>query len=198
MKVSFLNTKTWDLLILSARCLIAFIFLSYGIGKITGNQFGNLTETELATPIKDLSLFKVSWFLFEHEPFRSFIGICQILASLLLLYNRTAILGALMFIPIVLNILIIDLTVMPPSFRLSFTFRLSFYLILLALILHHYQEKIVSAWKTITNDVSLKHEHPRWRFILVPVIMILLESMSGVLQFIYVLATHPEHIKKLF
>lgn len=69
--------------------------LSYGWGKLADEQFG-ISVKEMATPVKDLGIFKLSWYLFDQEPFKSFIGISQIIAGLLILYNRTLILGVLL------------------------------------------------------------------------------------------------------
>src|ERR1700741_397306 len=101
--------KLWDYFILCSRVIIAWTFFRYGWSKLTDGQFG-LTNEQLQTPVKDLSLFKLSWHLFEQQPFKAFIGVSQMIAGLLLLYNRTLILGALLSIPILLNILIIDIT----------------------------------------------------------------------------------------
>ncbi|MFC7525545.1 hypothetical protein ACFQRK_16395 [Parapedobacter sp. GCM10030251] len=90
--------------------------------QVTWQPIRNLTVQELATPIQELSLFKIAWYLFDHQPFKIFIGISQIVASLLLLFNRTMVIGALMLVPIVANILIIDLTIMPYAFKLAFFF----------------------------------------------------------------------------
>lgn len=93
MKLKLPKDKRWDYFILTARFLLAWTFLSYGYGKLTAGQFG-ISEAELATPLQDLSLFRVSWYLFDHEPFKTFIGISQVLCALLLLVNRTVLIGA--------------------------------------------------------------------------------------------------------
>lgn len=124
----------FDLVILAMRLLLAFTLWNYGYSKLTGGQFG-ITETELNTPIKDLSLFRISWYLFKYEPFNSFIGISQIITAILLVYKRTYLLGTLIAIPIFLNILMVDLTIMPLSFKIAFFFRLTFYLIFIGIIL---------------------------------------------------------------
>ena len=80
--------KLWDYLILCARVLLAWILLSYGWSKVNGGQFG-ISAEEMARPVKDLGLFKLSWYMFDHEPFKSFIGISQIIAGLLLLTDIT-------------------------------------------------------------------------------------------------------------
>jgi uncharacterized membrane protein YphA (DoxX/SURF4 family) len=62
MKVfqSFLyNPKVHFILDWGIRILLACVFISYGIGKLLGGQFGGLTQEELYTPIGELSLFKI-------------------------------------------------------------------------------------------------------------------------------------------
>lgn len=93
-----------------------------------GDQFG-ISEATLNSALKDVDLFRLSWYLADHEPFKSFIGISQIVAGVLILYNRTVLLGALMAIPIWLNILMWDMTFM--GLYTPFTVRLPFYLLLL-------------------------------------------------------------------
>lgn len=190
-KVNFSNSNFWDLVIISMRFLLALVFLSYGIGKLTENQFGNLTMEELNTPVKDLSLFKVSWFVFENEPFKSFIGISQVITSVLLLFRRTVIVGILMLIPIILNILIIDMTIMPSSLKIGFIFRLTCYLIFCGVILFSYKEDLVHVWKIITaKKNTVKHTY--WKYLLIPVIMVVLEVIGPLLKFLYFLIAYPD------
>ena len=77
----------FDLLILAMRLLLAFTLWNYGYSKLTDGQFG-ISEAEQNTAIKDLSLFRISWYVFEAEPFKSFVGISQVIAAVLLVYKR--------------------------------------------------------------------------------------------------------------
>lgn len=164
----------WDYFILCARVLIALTFLSYGWGKLTNRQFG-LTEEQLSAPLKDLGLFKLSWYLFDQEPFKSFVGISQIIAGLLLLYNRTIILGALISIPILLNILIIDITYIKMT---GFYWRLSYYLFLDFLILWHYKDRLKQALSNISIGLSTKFKFPLWAYLILPLMAIVLEIIG--------------------
>ncbi|MDI9320430.1 MAG: hypothetical protein QM530_08170 [Phycisphaerales bacterium] len=125
--------------------LLAWMLLSYGWAKLTGNQFG-VSEKELAMPLKDVGLFKLSWYMFDQEPFKSFVGIAQMISGLLILYNRTLILGVLISIPIFANILVIDITYVKMT---AFYWRLSYYLLLDFLILWHYKDRMKTAFKSI-------------------------------------------------
>ena len=82
----------------------------------------------------------------------SFVGEAQIVASLLLLWNRTALPGALLR-PIAANVLVIDLIcirILP-----SFVWRPSYYIGLVGLIFWHYRDWIFTAYCALTQGLSL-------------------------------------------
>lgn len=191
MKKILLSFQFRDLFLLSARFLLAIVFLAYGGAKLAGLQFGGLSIAEHATPIKDLSLFKVAWYLFAHEPFNFFTGICEIIAALLLLFRRTAIVGTLMLIPIIVNILIIDIMIMPPGLKTRFIFRLSFYLILCTMLLYANSKKLVAAWKILTaQKMCLKR--PFWQYLFVTLLILLFELILHLCELLYFILISPE------
>lgn len=176
MRINFkqiVKTKHWDYFILVSRFLLAIVFLNYGIAKITGHQFG-ISEDELLIPIRDLSLFKVSWYLFDHQPFKFIVGISQIICAALLFINRTVLLGAFMFLPIIFTILIMDISFMPTELVAGFTWRLSSYILLDIFILFHYKEKMNIIWESIWNNVNTKFKHSLKAYLLLPVFSIIL------------------------
>ena len=82
----------------------------------------------------------------------SFVGEAQIVASLLLLWNRTALPGALLR-PIAANVLVIDLTyirTLP-----SFIWCLLYYIGLVGLIFWHYRDRMYAAYYALTQGLSL-------------------------------------------
>ena len=166
--------KYWDYFVLVARFLIGWTFLGYGFSKLTGEQFG-ISDSDLMRPVGDVSLFKLSWYLFGHEPFKTLIGVSQIVCGALLIINRTAIIGAFVFLPIVATILIIDLTVMPPGMMKAFAWRLSFYIVLDLLILWHYKEKMKVIWESVWNNVNTKFRFPLWAYLALPILAICLD-----------------------
>ncbi len=184
-----------EFIILGIRILFFIVFMFYGVGKLTGGQFGNLTPEELNTPIKELSLFKIGWYLFDHQPFKAFIGISQIVAACLLLFNRTFVLGLLILTPIILNILIIDLTIMPYSLKVSFLFRLSTYLLYIAFIIWYFRYTFLNVWNKIRgirnfeNPIKLK-----WKYAYLIIIVPLLTYLPEIFMFIYGLVFHTDKI----
>lgn len=169
------KARLFDYFILILRATLAFTLLSYGYGKLTQSQFTVKNEV-LDLIVRDIDLFRLSWYFFGHEPFNYFIGTSQLIAGALLIYNRTAILGALMAFPIFLNILIIDITyVQMPAFY----YRLSFYLFFDLLICWHYRDRLIAAFRHIFDGVSTKFKYPVWAFLLLPVGVVLVELLSA-------------------
>jgi len=160
------KNKIFDILILSSRVLLSWTLLYYGYGKISGIQFG-ISQKEMLLPLKDVGLFRLSWFLFDHQPYKIFIGISQIISGLLILYNRTLIIGIFISIPIFLNILVFDITFIQQS---GFVWRLSWYLFLDTMVLWYYRERIFLMLKNITNGITLKYKYPVWVFLFIPIL----------------------------
>ncbi len=189
--------QLWDYVILTSRFLLAWTFLSYGYSKLTAGQFG-ISEVEMATPLKDLSLFKLSWYLFDHEPFKAFIGVSQIICGILLLINRTALIGAFLFLPIVTTILIIDLSFMPSGLSQGFAWRLSFYILLDLLIFWHYKDRMKIIWESVWHNMSTKFKYPFWAYLLLPIFAIGLEVIGVIPKILTQLITNPTEILESF
>lgn len=165
-----------DYFVLVARVWLAYILLDYGWGKLTDGQFG-VTAQELNTPLKDTNLFRLSWFLADHQPFKSFIGVSQIITALLLLYNRTLLLGAFIAIPIWLNILAWDISFMGILGN-AFIFRLSWYLLLTFFIILHYKEKVLQALRLLTKGPFIQFRYPLWAYLAIPVLGFCLDIVA--------------------
>lgn len=113
MKLEFLLNKTFKsvrenrwhwFFYLFCRIALAIGFLIAGMVKIMGERFANgLNE------IHPMGTYLVA--LHHTGYYYTFIGIAQVLAALLLLVNRTALIGALLYFPIILNIWILSLAV---------------------------------------------------------------------------------------
>ncbi len=147
------RTACWLYFLLAARLLLAGMLIIYGVSKLAGLQFG-VSDATMQMALKDIDLFRLSCYLADHEPFRSFIGVSQIVTAILLLYPRTVLIGAFMSIPIWLNILIWDLTFMDGR-AAAFTVRLSVYLVLTGLIIGQERTKVIPAVRRILLTRSL-------------------------------------------
>lgn len=103
--------KRWDMVrwgIVTIRVFLAAVFILYGTCKLIGLQFG---VGELITHMRlfEVSPYMITWYFFDLSPlYRDSIGIAQIIVGLLLVFSRTAPVGALCFFVIILNIVLIN------------------------------------------------------------------------------------------
>jgi hypothetical protein len=91
------------------RYYAAFTLLGYGFAKIMGAQF-TVLDSELAKPMGDVSGFWLTWYYFGYSPiYSNLIATFQIGGAILLCFGRTALLGALLLLPVMVNIIGVDL-----------------------------------------------------------------------------------------
>ncbi|TPG67355.1 hypothetical protein [Hymenobacter nivis] len=182
------RAQAWDYCILAARVLLAGTFISYGYAKLHDGQFG-LAPAQLAQPVQQLGLFRLSWYLFGQEPFKSFVGYSQIAAGLLLLWHRTALVGALVLLPIAANVLVVDLTYL--KILPSLAWRLVFYLSLIFLICWHYRGRLHAAWRALTQGLAPRFPYPWWAYALLPAAAVGLDLVGALPHVAYLTALHP-------
>ena len=87
---------------------LAYIILTYGAAKILGMQFGH-NYTAYERPLGNLGPMQFAWAFFGASyAFQAIIGWSQVLASLFLLFRTTRNLGAIILVPIMLNIVLVN------------------------------------------------------------------------------------------
>jgi len=81
------------------RVGLAIGFVGPGLQKMLGHRFHN---PEILTPETTIGAFFEAFF--QAPEFYAFVGAAQVVAGLLLLHPRTALLGAMVYLPIIANI----------------------------------------------------------------------------------------------
>ena len=90
------------------RWIAATICIFYGFAKLNGSQF-TVLDSELSKPLAQVSGFWLTWYYFSYSAaYGTLIALLQIAAGVLLVVPRTALLGALILLPIAANILLVD------------------------------------------------------------------------------------------
>lgn len=97
------NNKWLNWFTIVTRIALAFGFLTAGLVKIVGERFTSLPDMHPMGAYLEA--------LYHTGYYYPFIGIAQVTAAVLLLIPRTALLGALLYLPIILNICILSLAV---------------------------------------------------------------------------------------
>lgn len=95
----------------SCRLFMGFIFLIYGIPKLVSSQFqvksGSIEALPAAKAVGES--FVVAWKFFGYSRwYEIFIGIGEITAAILIMIPVTATLGAVIYLPIAANIMMVN------------------------------------------------------------------------------------------
>lgn len=165
------SSKLLDFTILALRWYLAYYMIDYGIAKITGAQFGIYDQTLLDKPLRDVSEFNLAWYLFGlNDTFKIVVATFQILGGILIIINRTALIGALVLLPILINIFLIDLSFTTEALGSALLIRLIFMVLCDLAILWFYKERVWRAWVALTDGFSTRYKYPWWIFLLMPFI----------------------------
>ena len=97
---------SFDLLELSVRIWTSFFLIIYGIGKLS--QFEGAKQMDVL--ISDASGAQMMWAFFGTTlVYPIIIGCLQIIGAILLVFNRTKLISALLLTPLFLNIITLDI-----------------------------------------------------------------------------------------
>jgi hypothetical protein len=92
--------------VIIGRVFVAGVFLVYGLIKLAGGQF---MPGEFRFDSRSDSMMTLVWHLYGYSPvYHRFIGLAEVAPALLLLWPRTAALGALLALPVAVNIAVMD------------------------------------------------------------------------------------------
>lgn len=171
---------TIDFIILCLRWYLAFYMIDYGWAKLTGGQFGAGNQANLDKPLKEVNQFYLTWYLFSQgKLFNIVVGSSQIIGAILIVINRTVVIGALTLLPILIQIFLIDAISTISMFGYALPIRLGCMVLSDLAILFYYKDRILLAWNTLTNGTVIKNKYPWWIYLLLPVIGFLLDFLFG-------------------
>jgi hypothetical protein len=108
------------------RYLLAIGMLPYAISKLQLIQF-QVAPTQYSRPVGDLSTTTLTWLFLGHTPWLQFLlGVAEFIPAILLLANRTRILGALLMLPATATVFITNIAydLWPTTKVISLTFLL--------------------------------------------------------------------------
>lgn len=91
------------------RYFIAYEVSIYGFAKILKTQFV-IPASMADTPVGSLSGFYLTWNYFGYShTFAVILGLCQIVGGVLLLFRRTCLLGVFILMPVMVNVVFINI-----------------------------------------------------------------------------------------
>ncbi len=161
--------KFYDFVVLVLRWYLAYYMLDYGWGKMIGEQFGNRSVEILNTPLKDVDKFNLAWHLFSlDKTFDIVIGIMQIIGAVLIVINRTVLVGALLLLPILGQIFLVDFAFTANMFGAALPIRLVCMIVSDLLILVYHKDRMILVWNNLTKGTTTKFKYKWWVFALLP------------------------------
>ena len=164
--------KIIDFIILALRWYLIFYMINYGWEKLTLSQFVVHDPSILDQPIKDIDSFYVAWHLFGRSPFFNIVtGLLEIIGGVLLMFNRTTIIGALLVLTVLGQIFIIDISFTTGVHGYALPVRIGGMILSNLLILYYYKNRIISAWKNLTDGISTRFKYKWWIFLILPIII---------------------------
>lgn len=123
---------------------------NYGLGKILGGQFytpNNIPNEVAKIPLGDASGYDLAWTFFGHsKTYIICIGSAQLVGAILFLIPRTKLAGGFLLLPVLLNIILVDL-----MFGVAYgaVFSAVFYLVSVLWVLYRNQDTLKIVLKTI-------------------------------------------------
>lgn len=162
-----------DFIVLVLRWYLGYYMLKYGLSKLIDGQFVR-SEEILNTPLKDIDKFNLAWYLFSlDKTFNVIIGLSQIIGAVLIIYNRTVLLGAIVLIPILAQIFLVDVSFTTEMFGSALPIRLLGMLISVFIILYYHRDRVIAIWNILTKKISKKINYKWWVFIILPLLGLL-------------------------
>ena len=90
------------------RYLSAFLLFLYGSIKLVGTQF-HVPAGMASRPVGSLSGYQLAWFYYSHShTYEVILGLVEVAGGTLSLFRKTALLGAALMLPVMTNILMIN------------------------------------------------------------------------------------------
>ena len=92
-----------------AAYLLGLTMIPYALTKLFRTQFIVLPFHQWSEPLKDISGTTLTWAFLGYSPwFTVLLGLLELVPSVLLLFRKTRLLGAILLLPVVLNVFLIN------------------------------------------------------------------------------------------
>jgi hypothetical protein len=161
------NAEEYPKLLDWLRYFCAFMLYLYGISKLAHLQF-NMQSQLARQAVGSLTGYQLTWFYFGFSRvYASILGLTQVFGATLLLFRKTTLLGTLAMLPVMANILLINMFILVNDYGPYLVSGLICASLLI--ILWHQRAALVSLlWSTQNGEaISSLRIHRRIRLIIV-------------------------------
>ena len=143
------------------RYISAFLLFAYGSSKLAHMQF-HLNQALAPQPIASLTGYQLTWYYYGYSRvYACILGLTQVSGAALLLFRKTALLGAITMLPVMINVLLIDIFILPPDYGPSVP--ASIILVSLVLLLWRDRQSLIQAtWATQSPEPAGSRKAHVW------------------------------------
>jgi hypothetical protein len=161
------------------RYLSAFLLFLYGSAKVVTGQF-HVPPKMALRPVGSLSGYELAWFYYAHSHiYEIILGLIELAGATLLLFRKTALLGAALMLPVMTNIFMINVFYsIGVGAQCTSTFILAS---MLAVVWHHRRALIGVFWTDQAGEPATVRRYHR---VLAALIVLLVITMLGVASWI--------------
>ena len=167
-----------EILEITCRLYVFFFLTAYGVGKVIGAQFytpASMPEGLDLIPLGQVSDFDLAWvFMGRSYGYMLFIGLAEVLGAILLLSNKTKLIGTLVLIPIMVNVIVFDIFFLDEYGALA---GATLYLLMLIAILFINKEKMIAIFNDLINIKKTSKTSSKekiYKYLIVAAIIILI------------------------
>ncbi len=101
--------KAKELAVVALRYMLGLWMLTYAITKLMRTQFVVIPFSVYQRPLEAVSSHSLAWAFLGYSPwFQVTLGVFELVPSVLLLFRRTHLLGAILMLPMTLSVLLIN------------------------------------------------------------------------------------------
>lgn len=143
------------------RYFCAFMLYTYGISKLLHLQF-DLQSQLSRQPVGTLTGYQLTWFYFGYSrAYAVVLGLTQVLGGTLLLFRKTTLLGALLMLPVMANILLINVFILVNDYG-PFLISGLICIFLLALLWHQRSALTFLLWRSQESEPANSIRRHHW------------------------------------
>ena len=167
-----------ELLEITCRLYVFFFITAYGVGKVIGGQFysaSRMPDGLDLMPIGQVSDFDLAWvFMGRSYGYMLFIGLAEVLGAVLLLSNKTKLIGTIILIPIMVNVIVFDIFFLDEYGALA---GATLYLFMLFAILFINKDKMIAIFNDLIKNKKLPKTSSKekiYKYLIVAAIIVLI------------------------
>ena len=167
-----------EILEITCRLYVFFFLTAYGVGKVIGGQFytaARMPDGLDLIPIGQVSDFDLAWvFMGRSFGYMLVVALAEILGAVLLLSNKTKLIGTLILIPVMVNVIVFDIFFLDEYGALA---GATLYLFMLFTILFINKEKMITIFNNLINNDKLPKSSSKekiYKYLIVAAIIVVI------------------------